>query len=544
MRDIDDTKNKATPTVFSFTLLSYAVLIHSVMLIVFFLIFILQYVSCANILYVAPIATRSLQRWNRALAMGLRDRGHNITMLSHDPEPGPIPKNFTLILLEGIYDILDSKYESNEIREETAIKTIRALFNHVEFCCQHDYNTTGFKTLQNYPKTYKFDLIIFDASYGRCFYPLITRFNDPPAVAVTPYKLPPILSNAFGNHLHTSYNPYYNTEYSTKMSFKERLLNFFYTYVEVMYRKNSFSPRENKIVKSYFGDETPALRDYERNISLLLTNVDFAFDYPMALPPNIIPVGGLHLKPSKPLPKDLQKIMDDSKHGVIYFSLGSSLRSDRFTDFQKENLVEAFKQLPQTIIWKYEDDPIPGLSKNVILGKSFPQNDILGHKNTRLFIGHGGILSTQEAMYHAVPMVGIPFRSDQRANIRRMERRQIARLLNHKNMTVTHILENIKEVLNNPIYKKNIRIIAQRYRDKPQSALQRGIFWIEYAIRHKNVEHLVLPARDMDGYQTGNLDILGVLLASCVMVYLMYLFLPAAVQVTYATLRNHIQAKQ
>ncbi|KAF5280903.1 hypothetical protein FQR65_LT03052 [Abscondita terminalis] len=513
------------------------------MLIIYILSFFLQYAYCANILYVAPVASPSLQRWNRALAMGLRDRGHNITMLTHDVEKDPVPKNFTIILLEGIYDILDSKFESNEIKEETAIKSMRALFNHVEFCCSYDYNTTGFKTLQEYPKKYKFDLIIFDASYGRCFYPLISRFNNPPAVAVTPYRLPPILSNAFGNHLHTSYNPYYNTEFSTKMSFKERLLNFFYVYVEVMYRKNSFSPRENKIVKDYFGELTPALRDYERNISLLLTNVDFVFDYPMALPPNIIPVGGLHLKAPKALPKDLQKIMDEAKNGVVYFNMGSMLRSDRFTDFQRDNLVEAFKQLPQTILWKYEGENIPGLPKNVILRRSLPQNDILGHKNTKLFIGHGGILSTQESMYHGVPMVGIPFRSDQRANIRRMERRHIARMINHKNMSVAHILENVREVLNNPIYKNNIKLLARRHRDQPQSPLQRGIFWIEYVLRHKNIDHLVLPARDMDGYQTANLDILGVFLSSIILIYVGYLFLPTAIKITYETLRSHIQAK-
>ncbi|KAF2888729.1 hypothetical protein ILUMI_17444 [Ignelater luminosus] len=357
---------------------SHTKIIARMKIVAFLLIFILHYVSCSNILYVATIASPSLQRWNRALAMGLRDKGHNITMLSHDSEKGPTPKNFTLILLEGIYDILEAKFESNEIREETATKTIKALFKHVGFCCEYDFNTTGFHTLNNYPKKYKFDLIIFDASYGRCFYPLIQRFNNPPAVAVTPYRLPPILSNAFGNHLHTSYTPYYNTEFSTKMSFTERLQNFFYTYVEVMYRKNSFSPKENKIVKDQFGDDVPALRDFERNISLLLANVDFVMDFPMALPPNIIPVGGLHLSPAKALPKDLQKIFDEAKNGVIFFSLGAYLRSDKLTDFQRNNLIETFKQLPQTILWKYEADNLPGLPKNVIIRKSFPQNDILG----------------------------------------------------------------------------------------------------------------------------------------------------------------------
>lgn len=289
-------------------------------------------VLSANILYVAPIASPSLQRWNTALAMGLRSKGHNITMLSHDTENEPLPENFNLILLEGhflliffltffqithffsgIYEKLNAKIEANEVQERVATKAVKALFKHVEFCCGHDFNTTGFKTLMAYPEDYKFDLIIFDASYGRYFYPLILRFNNPPAIAVTPYRLPPILANSFGAHLHTSYVPYYNTEFSTKMDLFERLANFFYTYVEVMYRKNSFSPLENKMVKDQFGEETPQLRDFERNISLLLTNVDFNMDFPMALPPNIIPVGGLHLTPGKPLPKVSPQTLVESK---------------------------------------------------------------------------------------------------------------------------------------------------------------------------------------------------------------------------------------
>lgn len=40
--------------------------------------------------------------------------------------------------------------------------------------------------------------------------------------------------------------------------------------------------------------------------------------------------------------------------------------------------METFKQLPHTILWKYEADTLPGLPKNVIIRKAFPQNDILG----------------------------------------------------------------------------------------------------------------------------------------------------------------------
>lgn len=59
-------------------------------------------VFSANILYIAPVASPSHHVWNRVLAFGLIERGHNVTMLTHDAEKHPLPNNFTFILLEGV----------------------------------------------------------------------------------------------------------------------------------------------------------------------------------------------------------------------------------------------------------------------------------------------------------------------------------------------------------------------------------------------------------------------------------------------------------
>lgn len=41
----------------------------------------------------------------------------------------------------------------------------------------------------------------------------------------------------------------------------------------------------------------------------------------------------------------------------------------------------------------------------------------LGHPNAKLFISHGGMLGTQEAIYHAVPLLGLPLCNDQQSNM-------------------------------------------------------------------------------------------------------------------------------
>ena len=56
------------------------------------------------------------------------------------------------------------------------------------------------------------------------------------------------------------------------------------------------------------------------------------------------------------------------------------------------------------------------VSDNVKLLSWLPQNDILGHPKTRLFIGHAGINGLYESTYHGVPMICSPFFGDQLVN--------------------------------------------------------------------------------------------------------------------------------
>lgn len=69
----------------------------------FKLLVIVIFVNCAfgaNVLYVAPMASPSHYVWNRALALGLVAKGHNVTLIGPDLDKNKI-QNYTTILLEG-----------------------------------------------------------------------------------------------------------------------------------------------------------------------------------------------------------------------------------------------------------------------------------------------------------------------------------------------------------------------------------------------------------------------------------------------------------
>lgn len=50
--------------------------------------------------------------------------------------------------------------------------------------------------------------------------------------------------------------------------------------------------------------------------------------------------------------------------------------------------IEAFSDLPQRVLWKWEDDNLPGKPENVMISKWLPQQDVLGkhtHCSSQLY---------------------------------------------------------------------------------------------------------------------------------------------------------------
>lgn len=114
-------------------------------------------------------------------------------------------------------------------------------------------------------------------------------------------------------------------------------------------------------------------------------------------------------------------------------------------------ILKVFSKLPYQILWKFDNPDWPGKPPNVRIEKWLPQNDILAHENIKLFITHGGLLSTIEAVYHAVPIIGVPFMCDQYENIAVAEDRGIGKGIDLSAVTEQTFMETIKEVIENPM---------------------------------------------------------------------------------------------
>lgn len=77
--------------------------------------------------------------------------------------------------------------------------------------------------------------------------------------------------------------------------------------------------------------------------------------------------------------------------------------------------LEAFSAFPDYhFIWKFESNiSSVDLPKNVQIHPWLPLSDILANPKIKAIFFHGGLLTTQEGLYRAVPMLIMPFGYDQ-----------------------------------------------------------------------------------------------------------------------------------
>ncbi|XP_065770243.1 UDP-glucuronosyltransferase 2B17-like isoform X3 [Muntiacus reevesi] len=245
-------------------------------------------------------------------------------------------------------------------------------------------------------------------------------------------------------------------------------------------------------------------------IWLIRTYWDFQFPHPLL--PNFEFVGGLHCKPAKPLPKEIEEFVQSSgENGIVVFTLGSMITN--MTEERANTIASALAQIPQKVLWRYSGKKPDTLGPNTRLYDWIPQNDLLGHPKTKAFITHGGTNGIYEAIYHGIPMVGIPLFADQPDNIAHMKAKGAAVKLDLETMSTRDLFNALNEVINNPSYKQNVMWLSTIQRDQPMKPLDRAVFWIEFVMRHRGAQHLRPAAHDLTWYQYHSLDVIGFLLA-------------------------------
>ncbi|XP_072014288.1 UDP-glucuronosyltransferase 2A2-like [Amphiura filiformis] len=472
-----------------------------------------------------------------AVLQALTDKGHDVSLLIPPVIPEhslneEVTKNKNVNIINTfasptvMKDILELK-TINKAMIRSAVKedrkgqqdSISKLYAKHDVICEAMLSNI---TLMSELRRGKFDLMFADIS---CVCPvLIAQSLKLQFTTLTTMIIPFWHAAPHRSPVNPSYIPRLTTGYSNRMNFAQRLTNTLYsvimTFAIISQDWNS------DILKEKYGI-MPDISTYFSlgKSEIWFINSHFALDYPRPLVPNAVLVGGLTAKPSTPLIKDLEAFMQQSgSHGVVVFSLGSYM--DVMETKDAEMIADAFASLPQNVICKKAGQTPANVPDNIKFVQWMPQNNILGHKQTRLFISHCGLNSVFEALYHAVPIVCIPIFADQLDVAARVVSNGIGLQLNLQTLTTADLQETIRTVLQNKRFQENMGRLSSIYRDEPLMPAERVAYWMEYVVRHNGTSHLKSAAMDLNFFQYYLLDVAAFLTLCAISfsILLKYLF--------------------
>lgn len=405
----------------------------------------------ARILAVFPMPARSHHIAFCAVTKALADKGHEVTIITGlDKDNKILPANNKIVSIGNLFaSLVEDELESFWEQEKSSFEQLLFLVKIGKMLVNGTLNNPLFKAEI---KNKKYDLILSEVFFFQeGFMGLAHHFNCP-VVAFNPFGASPQINAVMGNPVNPSWVPSPFLGFSDRMSFVERAFNsLMYVLSDIMYNQYHI-PLQQSLIEEHFPG-APPLQDMLRSQLLLtLVNNHFTLAYPTPMSPNVLEVGGMHItdKP-KPLPKDLQDFMDSAKDGVVYFSMGSNLRMDQLGEQKAKAIFNALGSIKQKVLLKW-DGPIKNhkLADNIRLTEWAPQSDLLGHPNLRVFVTHGGLLSTQEAVYRGVPVVGIPVFGDQDFNMMLATQKGFGIKVDLKTLSAETLSAALKEMLGNP----------------------------------------------------------------------------------------------
>ncbi|XP_052870628.1 UDP-glycosyltransferase UGT5-like, partial [Anopheles cruzii] len=416
--------------------------------------------QAANILFMSGVPSPSHYIWLRPLMNEMGKRGHNVTVISADVEKKP-PPNLTYIHLENFYSTmyntsLRQKFDFFAMANESPTTLLKVFHELGLDLCEAAIKSEGLHSLLSYPQDFKFDLFVSDYMIGPCVSSMILhRFKGVPYIPSAPCNAQSTAASLIGSFTYSGLIPNIVFDAPESMSFVQRVKNLYYDLYDVILHESFLVPQSERIFHKRYPN-APSINSFSKNVKVSFINVNPIIQYKEPMMPNMIPVGGMQIQPAKPLPADLLKVVEGAKNGFILFSLGSNARSDLLGPERITNILTAMGRLPQyQFLWKFESDEakLPmKVPKNVYIRAWMPQNDLLAHPNIKLFITHSGLLSTHEAIWNSVPIIGFPVFADQFRNINYCVDAGIGKRLSIHSFQANELVTAVREMLGDNQY--------------------------------------------------------------------------------------------
>ncbi|KAG5338450.1 UD2C1 glucuronosyltransferase, partial [Acromyrmex heyeri] len=503
-----------------------------------------------SILLLEPIPSTSHHVWAENLIKGLLREGHHVHITSiHETKiEGKLAQNLTYAVFDDVMKTYEESEDYNPSEWEQYSVFYMGYFTYQWGinACEAMTKTKAAKELLEMIKNVEFDVIVQDITLTQCFYGLweIAK-GKPPIVGYIPFGPAPWLKDFIGGPSYPTVRPYTHAAIAKPVDLWQRTWNTLYYIMDDLIRHYYFLPTVQRLAEKYVGHAIRPLYEIEKDsINIVLINSHPAFDSGIPLPPNTLEIAGLNAQPVKSIvdevvvtyPENVRVFLDGATDGALVISLGTNVKWKSIGLDKVKTVILALSKLKQRILWKLDIDVPFEVPDNLMTMKWIMQKEVLSHKNVRAIWTHGGLLSTQEAIWKGIPVIVMPFFMDQKSNAQILVAKGVGIYLNVKTLSTQTILHAVEEIFYNESYTKNMKQLSSEFRDRQIPPLDLAIWSIEYTVRHPNGT-LVTPLKFQSRIQQNLIDVYVFLFFNIIIILLIIFF---AIKILIYFYCNHI----
>lgn len=470
--------------------------------------FLAYQIDCANILGLFAFPSQSHFNSISPVMTKLAKNNHNVTSISNF-RLGEKLDNYEEIIIPS-YDFWTNV--QNELKVKNMFEASRSSSTRIrsalrktgaeltDFFLQQPKVKEIFSTTKEFP----YDLLIVDLFHTEALL-MVGEIFKIPVVALTTSNFENYMTSLVDTAVPSACSPNDFEVYTQGASIFQRVGNIF-DCIERRNQRHKDLLTQDVVAINHFstlahGQTLPPLSRLLSRISITLLN-----NYPPLLTarpsvPNIIPVGGIHIKQVQEIQWNIKRFLDDARDGAIYLSFGNILKCSDLESGKLTAILNVIGKLKQKVLWHCDLKKVDNQPNNLLLQNIIKSSDILAHPHVNYFITSGGILGLQEAIQRNVPVLGIPVFPDQKMNLRIVEKLGIGIKLDFTNLTEVSLSWSLKKLTTDPAFQTTMREVSSKYRDRPLGGVQESIFWIEHVLKFKDTSHLQVVGAEISTYE-------------------------------------------
>ncbi|KAH8319426.1 hypothetical protein KR067_008625 [Drosophila pandora] len=487
---------------------------------------ILETPEAANILGLVSTAKHNNPGWSQPLFDALLAKGHQLVLVSTAPAPAKTVEGLVYIHLPNDYDLMQKHFIRSDTGHYQEMRTLMQLLVWYEVQLGSCRTVMESDTMQSRKSELLislslFDLIITDITHGMdCLLDLVGDASYKPILGLSAGKLTPDLLDLLNaeNTINPAKIPHFISPMPRKMGFFNRFHNHNMFYSSPLVRWHIIRPALSTIVRP---------DNVYPNLQLALLNTHPSIDYVQNLPPGVVEVAGLHIKPEvQPLPNSIQKFADQFIDGIVYIDLP---------------YIELMYGVGVNAMYKMmEDNPNCGFIWNVKKMKELPKTmsnlltlhvdrslkqDILGQSGVKGYINHADSFDIQEAVHFGIPMVVLPLILEEFNNAQRVMERSLGVVVSANGFHLDSLTVALKRILDEDIFTTSLYMAQQKFRTRLVSAVDLAVWHAEQLIAeprlYQNLAQMEMNAQNF--FVAQSLDVLAIPLFLIIVVLVNFL---------------------